>query len=63
MRSIYTTGRGDRANGRGECFNGQGRVIGRGGRGVRGRGIRIQGGCGGGSGVYENGIDISDVTR
>ena len=34
-----------------------------GGGGGRDRGGHERGGCGGGSGEYKNGIDISDVTR
>ena len=62
-RGIYATGRGDHISGRVGSFNERGRVIGREGRGGQGKGGYGQEGRGGGSGAYENGIDISDVTR
>ena len=61
-RSIYAPGRGDRGSGRGICFNVQGRGRGHGIRDGQGRGGHDKGGRGVGSDVYENGIEISDVT-
>ena len=62
-RSIYATVRGDRGIRRCGRFNGS--VCGRGCGGKYGkfRGGHVQGCHGGVSGAYENGIDISDVTR
>ena len=62
-RSIYTAISGDRGGGRGGRFNVIVHDIGRGGRGGRGIVGYVQGGCGGGRGAHENGIDISDITR
>ena len=62
-RSIYAADSGDRGGRRGGSFNGRVHGIILGGRGGRGRGGHFQGGLGGDSGVHENIINISDVTR
>ena len=61
--SIYDAGCGGRGDGRGRRFNNRGCGRGREVRGGKGRRGNVQGGCVGGSGAHENGIDISDVTR
>ena len=62
-RGIYATDRGDRGSGRGGRLNGQGHGSGRVWRSGK---VRVGHGrvdYGGVSGAYENGIDISNVTR
>ena len=62
-RGIYATDRGDRGSGRGGRFNWRGHGSGCVGRNEK---VRVGNGrvdYGGGSGAYENGIDISNVTR
>ena len=61
--SIYAFSRRDRGGRRGRRFNGIYCGRGRGGRVGIGRRGHTRGGREWGSGVHENGIDISDVTR
>ena len=61
--TIYATARGDRGSGRSVSFNGRVRGRGRGGRSGQVRVGHSRGGFGGGTGVSENGIDISDFNR
>ena len=50
---VYADDRGDRGSGIGGRYNGRVRGRVRGGRGGRGIGGHIQGGCGGGSSAHE----------
>ena len=62
-RSIYATFRGSHCRGIGRYFNGRGHGIRSGGIGIRGRLLHGIVSHGGDRGTYENGNDVSDVTR